>query len=162
MRSLAISNDGTLLAAVNDEVKIFFPLNPPSFPLPQGPLSPHPCYTLAPTIPPLLVHHFVPYPLYLSYAKRHQGNCYIWQIDGQEFHALKMLAVHAPAYALKCKFSPDGRYIREWVYRILSRIGRGQIRPPLPRYLDYALSYILNTSPTSSTHHPVAPLTSPF
>jgi len=37
-----------------------------------------------------------------------KGNCYIWQLNGSDVCPLKMVKVHHPAYALKCKFSPDG------------------------------------------------------
>lgn len=40
-------------------------------------------------------------------AVNNEGNCYVWQFDGPDLCALKMIESHAPAYALKCCFSPD-------------------------------------------------------
>lgn len=44
----------------------------------------------------------------LMAAVNNAGNCYVWQLRGAEVFAFKKLAVHAPHYALRCAFSPDG------------------------------------------------------
>eukprot|EP00039_Didymoeca_costata_P026871 m.16878 g.16878 ORF g.16878 m.16878 type:complete len:309 (+) comp5830_c0_seq2:212-1138(+) len=38
-----------------------------------------------------------------------KGNCYIWQLQGDDLLPLKLVEVHSPFYALKCKFTPDSR-----------------------------------------------------
>lgn len=38
-----------------------------------------------------------------------KGNCFIWQIRGNDLVPLKLVQVHNPHYALKCKFSPDSK-----------------------------------------------------
>lgn len=40
-------------------------------------------------------------------AVNNEGNCYIWQMEGADLCALKMIDAHKPSYALKCVFSPD-------------------------------------------------------
>jgi hypothetical protein len=49
-------------------------------------------------------------------AVNNEGNCYIWQMEGADLCALKMIDAHKPSYALKCVFSPDSE-------KLVSRLG---------------------------------------
>ena len=82
-----------------------------------------------------------------------KGNCYIWQLNGSDVCPLKMVKVHQPAYALKCKFSPDDkkfvttssdRTARVWVCTLLNHsafcVFIGCMPPPPPLSLSLSLS----------------------